>query len=200
MKSLPMLFLALPQMLSMVAALTIHPRAGGPGDAQVTCDFYKQMEGEYNGGTSDACVMLVDNCVNKMNATQSSDPWSDNICVAAATCTGTTTLVVRVECTHLDKPMRSEDTPPLSPNIFSAIVGDSTCAAAPQECSMTQQNYIDFMNKSFIDVRVSEQPNITQVVDTWWRPIHSWAANAGETGDDVSYNSFDDWLHRSHSQ
>ncbi|KAJ7595116.1 hypothetical protein C8J56DRAFT_928523 [Mycena floridula] len=163
-----------------------------PDQSQCIKGKFLGTYGSNNGGPfSAACLLLESDCITKM---QSGTPniWSEPTCVAGATC-GTPWIVhlVSANCTAGSKvAYKRADTPSLSYNIYADIVGD--CAWAPNGCSMSEQNYIDWFYGTLSSVNSKSWPDsVDQVKNEWWTPIKTWT-NTGET---IPYLNFNDWLH-----
>ncbi|THU82604.1 hypothetical protein K435DRAFT_691204 [Dendrothele bispora CBS 962.96] len=180
--------------LSFAAFAYADIQAGAPGDAQVTCNSEHDSRGNYNGEFSQGCLELVDDCLSTLNTTQSSNIWGVSTCVAAAACDGTINSLILAECQNKDINSDGASAPNLDYSLYADIVG--SCAWQEGGCSMTRQNFIDFIYGCLSSINASDYPSPDQVINNWWAALTSWTG----TGETIPYLNFNDWLHFSHSQ
>ncbi|KAF5373021.1 hypothetical protein D9758_001540 [Tetrapyrgos nigripes] len=181
------------------AAFASAAPAGAPADNKNFCPMMHSMRGNYAGGFNQGCVELVDNCLNTLKSTQSSDIWDVKHCVSAAFCDGTSNLLELAACQNSAQDNGSA--PSLNfADVYAPIVGD--CAWIPVSqggsCPMTRQNFIDFVYGSFSDIGIEDSayPDVSLVINNWWASLTQWTA----TGETVPYVNLNDWLHFSHSK
>ncbi|KAF5373027.1 hypothetical protein D9758_001547 [Tetrapyrgos nigripes] len=175
--------------------------AGAPGNAQAFCQATHDARGNYAGGFNKGCVDLIDNCLDTLNTTRSTNIWDVKHCVSAAMCGGTSKLLVLANCQNPAIDVRGTSAPSLNfADVYAPIVGD--CAWIPPSqggsCPMTRQNFIDFVYGSFSDINIktSHYPDVSLVINNWWASLIDWTA----TGQTVPYLNLNDWLHFPNSQ
>ncbi|KAK7038771.1 hypothetical protein VNI00_010656 [Paramarasmius palmivorus] len=169
----------------------------GPVDTSLpdpACGSYFKYLGFYRARYSAACALLASTCRARIEGGLT-DIWSDNTCVATATCQGTSPTVGMAGCLNNNiRVLGHEGQQSLNYNLYAQIVGD--CAWAPGGCPITQQNYIDFVYGTLSSIGSTVWPDVqADVIDLWWAELKEWTA----TGDSVPYLNFNDWLHYSHS-
>ncbi|KAJ7154495.1 hypothetical protein C8R46DRAFT_439183 [Mycena filopes] len=151
-------------------------------------EYGKLGVGHYDGpggNFSAACAQLSFGCT----ALNGTSLWSHPLCVAAATCQGTRSVIILNQCQNHNV-AHAAAIPNLAAAIYGSIVG--SCSATG--CPITQQNYIDFIYGQMSAVNVTQWPDLNSVVlAQWWKPITTWTA----TGNSIPYSNFNDWLHYS---
>ncbi|KAF5373025.1 hypothetical protein D9758_001543 [Tetrapyrgos nigripes] len=161
------------------AAFASATPAGAPGDSQIFATWTT-----LEASTRVRCVEPVDDCLNTLKSTQSSNIWDIKHCVSAAFCDGTANLVTLAGCQN-----RAIQDNGSAPSLNFADGGS---------CPMTRQNFIDFVYGSFSDIGIEDSayPDVSLVINNWWASLTQWTA----TSETVPYINLNDWLHFSHSQ
>ncbi|KAJ7155130.1 hypothetical protein C8R46DRAFT_1296364 [Mycena filopes] len=155
----------------------------------IDCIEYGKYIGIHDGTNSEysvACGQLTSGCL-KENGTSI---WSHPLCVAAATCQGTGSVIILNQCQNNNVQHAAG-----IPNLAAAIYGTMVGSCSSTGCPITQQNYIDFVYSQMSAAGVSQWPDVSIVINDWWKPITAWTA----TGDSIPYSNFNDWLHYSES-
>ncbi|KIY62853.1 hypothetical protein CYLTODRAFT_162324 [Cylindrobasidium torrendii FP15055 ss-10] len=122
-------------------------------------------------------------------AGETHDPWNIKSCVATSTCWGPKELNTRLQCR--DASYEPASAPALNKdNIYQPIVGD-----CDGDCSMTFDNFAQFISSSLSDVGSSgSPPSSDDLRANYWSYITEWTAT-----EDVSYTDFNDWLFNSNA-
>ncbi|THV06508.1 hypothetical protein K435DRAFT_773203, partial [Dendrothele bispora CBS 962.96] len=113
--------------------------------------------------------------------------WAERSCVAGATCDGVNNVWVVAQCNNDAIPGQVR-LPNMSTNMYASMTGGCTSS---EGCTITQQNYIDFLYGSLSAINTNVWPNSVDQVINWWDAITSWT----QTGDSIPYANFNDWLH-----
>lgn len=229
-------------LLSLVSASPLNSARDTP--SEVDCITAGKYIGIRDNTFYPYCSQLSQACLQYLSQDDfdaSKGIWAEAVCVAAATCDGVNGLTTLAKCydtdiaaldrmPDLDYDVRSSlafllcnfhlgnvcgfdyD---ITLQIYADIVGD--CAGQDGECSITQQNYIDFFNDQLSALNTTTQlPEYvlyavlfslshllvlmylcyfsdTEVVEKFWQPMLEWA----NSGDSIPYTNFNDWLHYS---
>ncbi|KAF8909950.1 hypothetical protein CPB85DRAFT_1435428 [Mucidula mucida] len=143
-----------------------------------SCIANSKYIGICNGEYDPSCIKL--NCLDTLNSTSLADLWSVPTCVAGLTCDGGNLLVL-AQCQNPEVTVTSA--PHLNYDIYASIVGD--CAWQDGGCSITFQNYVDFLYSQLTAVGSTDWPSSVDTVKAVWTA----------TGETIPYTNFDDWLH-----
>lgn len=135
---------------------------------------------------------LMDACLADEAAVTGSNLWGNKACVAAAASFRNiwpSTVRGLAACKNSEE-VQLDAQPSLNYGIYASVVGD--CAWADGGCSVTKQNFIDFIYSTLSEIGSSDYPaSIDSLISSGWEPILKWAAS----GDELPYGSFNDWLH-----
>ncbi|KAF7324053.1 hypothetical protein MKEN_00627700 [Mycena kentingensis (nom. inval.)] len=157
---------------------------GAAVEAHVNVDPQTSVEYVKYIGIHDTTLLYSAGCASVTNAClkeNGTSIWSHSLCVAAAGCQGTRSVITLNQCQNPNVLVASS-IPNLSSATWTSITGSSSGR-------MSQQNFIDFVYGAMSTAGVtSEWPTVDDVIQYWWTPIVEWTA-AGET---IPYANFND--------
>ncbi|KAJ8084711.1 hypothetical protein AAF712_006386 [Marasmius tenuissimus] len=182
-----------------VLALTLTAYAVPVDTSPEQCEAYEARKSSYMGTFSEACNVLADACLDRVNNAGVTDLWNDRACLAAATCQGTETTVGLAGCANRSiADLGHEGLPSVSPNNWVQWLA-TTCSTAPPRCEFDQQQFVDFFYGTLSEVGSTTWPgDANEVVERYFNPIVATAPfpDSGR----VPSSTFSSWLRNSHSQ
>lgn len=174
--------------LSLLSLLAI---IGPPTSARPLRSRYSSLKARAGCAAqtnSNTCNDLIAACLLTNTA---SNPWSTQVCVAAATCSGVGELLDAYRCSGIPTG-HANSMPNLNYDVYYDIVG--ACAYAPGGCPISSQNFIDLIYRELSSIGSNNWPaSAAQVLSLWWGPILGWTAQHST----IPYTNFNDWLHYS---
>ncbi|KAK7041868.1 hypothetical protein VNI00_008825 [Paramarasmius palmivorus] len=162
------------------------------------CDKWRANIGVSHDHFSLACKVLADACFAKIE-TGFSQPWLTHLCVATATCQGTTKTVGIASC--IDERIAQANSSsvgldPVSQEVWSGHI-ETTCNTAPGRCPASRQQYIDFIYRTLDELDTDSWPDAqSEVIDIWWQSMVDFS---GASEDSITFGQFVDFIRNSDS-